>query len=77
MSKLLTIPEVAEKCRTSPATVRYWRQTGTGPRSMRVGRRVLFREEDVQAFLDRCYGLDEHGGAVSINAPDTTRAPRP
>jgi len=44
---LLTTAEVAERFRTSPATVRYWRHTGTGPKGVRVGRRVLYDEATV------------------------------
>jgi hypothetical protein len=29
--RLLTTEEVAERFRTSPATVRYWRHIGSGP----------------------------------------------
>lgn len=42
--------EVAERFRTSPETVRYWRHIGKGPRSLKVGRRVLYRESDVLAW---------------------------
>jgi excisionase family DNA binding protein len=48
----LTTAEVAEIFRTSPETVRYWRHVGKGPRSFKVGRRVLYRESDVQAWAD-------------------------
>lgn len=39
--RLLTTDEVAERFRTSPSTVRYWRHLGIGPAGIRVGRRVL------------------------------------
>lgn len=47
---LLTTEDVAEHFRTVPATVRYWRYVGKGPRSFKVGRRVLYREVDVLAW---------------------------
>lgn len=50
---LLTTNEVAELLRSSASTVRYWRHTGTGPTGTRVGRRVLYRRRDVDAWLDR------------------------
>lgn len=53
--RLLTTEEVAEHFRTVPATVRYWRHIGKGPRSFKVGRRVLYRESDVDAWTDREY----------------------
>jgi hypothetical protein len=39
--RLLTTEEVAQRFRTSPSTVRYWRHIGIGPDGFRVGRRVL------------------------------------
>lgn len=48
---LLTISEVSERTRTPVATLRYWRHLGTGPRSGRVGRRVVYRAQDVEAWL--------------------------
>jgi excisionase family DNA binding protein len=50
--QMLTTAEVAERCRVSDSTVRYWRATRYGPPSFRVGRRVLYRAEDVTAWLD-------------------------
>ncbi len=50
--RLLTTEEVANYFRTAPGTVRYWRHIGKGPRSFKVGRRVLYRESDVQAWAD-------------------------
>lgn len=52
MSALFTTEEVAERLRTSPATVRYWHHMGTGPRSMKVGRRRLYDEADLSAWLE-------------------------
>lgn len=49
---LLTTDEVAKHFRTVPATVRYWRHVGKGPRSFKVGRRVLYREADVRAWSE-------------------------
>jgi excisionase family DNA binding protein len=51
-SELLTLPEAAELLRAPVATLRYWRHLGSGPRSFRLGRRVLYRRDDVQAWVD-------------------------
>jgi hypothetical protein len=49
----LTTVEVADLCRTSPETVRYWRFKGDyGPRSFKVGRRVLYARVDVEDWLN-------------------------
>ncbi len=50
--RLLTTDEVAAHFRTVPGTVRYWRHVGKGPRSFKVGRRVLYRESDVKAWAE-------------------------
>lgn len=51
MPRYLTTEEVAEMCRTSPETVRYWRHVHKGPRSFKLGRRVLYAAEDVEIFI--------------------------
>ena len=50
--KLLTIAEAAEVLRTPVATLRYWRHRNTGPRSFRLGRRVLYRRDDLLVWID-------------------------
>ena len=47
----MTTAEVATLVRTVPSTVRYWRHVGKGPKSVRVGRRVLYRQQDVENWL--------------------------
>lgn len=51
MQRLLTVEEVADRCRTSPATVRYWRHVRKGPPSIKVGRRRLFPADALEAWL--------------------------
>lgn len=48
--RLLTTEEVAAYFRTVPGTVRYWRHIGKGPKALKVGRRVLYREADIAAW---------------------------
>ena len=50
--ELLPITEAAEVLRTPVATLRYWRHLGTGPRSFRLGRRVLNRRDDLRTWID-------------------------
>ncbi|HZI97086.1 MAG TPA: helix-turn-helix domain-containing protein [Actinomycetales bacterium] len=47
----LTTEEVATLLRVPPETARYWRHVGKGPVSFKVGRRVLYAAEDVEAFI--------------------------
>ncbi len=49
----LTTEEVSTKLRTPVETVRYWRHVGKGPKSFKVGRRVLYAAEDVEAFITK------------------------
>jgi predicted DNA-binding transcriptional regulator AlpA len=51
-SDILTLLEVVEMTRTNPATLRYWRSVGgRGPRSFKLGRRVLYRRADVEQWI--------------------------
>ncbi|MBE7189878.1 helix-turn-helix domain-containing protein [Jatrophihabitans endophyticus] len=50
--KLLTIAEAAEILRAPVATLRYWRHLGTGPHSFRLGRRVLYRYDDLVTWIN-------------------------
>ena len=61
---LLTTAEVAEIARTSPETVRYWRHVGTGPKGFKVGRRVLYRAQEVQSWLDGLQAASEPSSAA-------------
>ena len=50
-AELLTITEAADVLRAPVATLRYWRHLGTGPRSFRLGRRVLYRRDDLHDWI--------------------------
>ncbi|MEU5737036.1 helix-turn-helix domain-containing protein [Streptomyces tendae] len=45
-----TTDEVAHRFRTTAGTVRYWRHIGYGPRSVKVGRRMLYPEAEIRRF---------------------------
>jgi len=51
LRNFLTTEELAGRLRTSPGTVRYWRHVGTGPRGIKVGKRVLYDERVVDEWL--------------------------
>ncbi len=53
---LLTITEAADLLRAPVATLRYWRHLGTGPRRFRLRRRVLYRRDDLDAWIDAQHG---------------------
>ena len=58
--ELLTTAEVAATLRAPVSTVRYWRHIGFGPASFRLGRRVVYRRQEVARWLD-----EQEGAAVS------------
>jgi DNA-binding transcriptional MerR regulator len=45
-----TTDDVAARYRTVASTVRYWRHIGYGPKGVKVGRRVLYTEDELQRF---------------------------
>jgi DNA-binding transcriptional MerR regulator len=65
MPKYLTTHEVAELCRTSPETVRYWRHVGRGPQSFKLGRRVLYSADDVSTWIDGAREMQNAAPAAS------------
>lgn len=55
MDDMMTLAEVAIEKRISPATLRYWRHRGEGPLSFKLGRRVMYRRADVEAWIEAQY----------------------
>jgi predicted DNA-binding transcriptional regulator AlpA len=54
---LLTLAEASEITRVPVATLRFWRSRGEiGPKSFKLGpRRVMYRREDVEAWIASQY----------------------
>jgi len=61
--KYLTTDELARLFRTSTESVRYWRTNGSGPRWIKIGRRVLYDAADVQDFVTRQEAIAGGGAA--------------
>lgn len=57
---LLTLDEAAAFLRTSVATLRYRRHLGVGPAGFRLGRRVLYRQDDLEQWV-----TDRHDAAAA------------
>lgn len=55
---LLTTEEVAAILRTPVATVLYWRVHNRGPKSIKVGRRVLYARGDVNDYIRSLRGTN-------------------
>ena len=52
MSELLLMPEVSKVTRMSVDTLRYLRHIGEGPPSFKLGRRVVYKAEDVANWIE-------------------------
>ncbi len=64
MRDTLTLAEVAENEGISPATLRYWRHRGEGPKSFKLGRRVMYKRADVEAWIQAQYDASANGDAA-------------
>jgi excisionase family DNA binding protein len=53
MGRLLTIDEVAELTRVPANTLRYWRHRGTGPTAARIGKRLVYQEDEVNTWIEK------------------------
>jgi DNA-binding transcriptional MerR regulator len=51
LPRFLKTEQVGAHIQVPAATLRYWRHIGYGPKSFKVGRRVLYALEDVEAWL--------------------------
>jgi predicted DNA-binding transcriptional regulator AlpA len=51
--RLLTVREVAEWLNVAEGTLRYWRHTHRGPRSLTLQGGVRYRAGDIEEWLER------------------------
>ena len=56
---LMLVEEASEFLRVPVATLRYWRATGTGPKSAKVGGRVMYRQADLEAWINEQFDKAE------------------
>lgn len=49
---LLTQAEVADQLRISPRTLESWRSKGYGPSTRRIGNRVMYRQTDIDNWIE-------------------------
>lgn len=52
MPQLITSSDAAILLCISPATLRKWRWEGKGPKFIKVGRKVAYRDSDLNTFID-------------------------
>lgn len=74
--KWLMTAEVALLLRQPTSTLRYWRYRGTGPRGTKFGKRVLYRESDVHAWM-RAQEAAQHTETRPAPRPNPQPRPRP
>lgn len=53
VAEYLLADEVADLIRTPKATLYRWRHSGEGPRARKVGKRLLYRRDEVLAWVER------------------------
>jgi excisionase family DNA binding protein len=52
MNNFLTSKEAAERLSVSVASLRRWRREGSGPRSYRIGGRVMYRPDELDSWVE-------------------------
>ncbi len=63
--------ELSRRWSISPRTLERWRWLGQGPRYLKIGGRVVYRLEDIEA-----YEAERTRESTAATAPPTTGAPR-
>ncbi|MDV6230878.1 helix-turn-helix transcriptional regulator [Rhodococcus cercidiphylli] len=58
----LTTTEVSDRYRTSKETLRWWRQINAGPPSFNIGRRVFYRQSEVDHWFAQQEAATRRGG---------------
>lgn len=59
----MSCEQVSRRTGVPSATLRYWRAIGEGPRSYRLGRRVVYDVRDVEAWIAAQKESTGSGGA--------------
>ena len=52
-SELIPPVVLAERWNVTQATLSQWRWNGRGPKYLKLGRRVMYRAQDIQEFEDQ------------------------
>jgi predicted DNA-binding transcriptional regulator AlpA len=65
---LMTLDEVADRLRRTPAQLRWMRHNNTGPQSAKLAGRVMYRRSDVESWIEAQF---EHSGTY----PDVASSP--
>jgi predicted DNA-binding transcriptional regulator AlpA len=60
--RFLSTAEVSTETGVPQETLRYWRYCGTGPRSFKLGRRVVYSEDDLTEWIEQQRRKGQPGG---------------
>lgn len=58
----LTTREVSERYPVAESTLRYYRHAGIGPKSFKLGRKVVYKETDMRAWMADQEAATSRGG---------------
>lgn len=61
---LIGVDELASMIGVSASTVRWWKQTGKGPRSAKIGKHIKYRRKDVEAWVESLFEAQPESNAV-------------
>lgn len=71
----LTTAELAERLRTNPSTVRYWKHRGYGPPGTRFGRNTLYKLADVIRWEKQQEAAQQETSAKPRSMPQSRTTP--
>lgn len=61
-SELIGVTSASQKTGVPESTLRYWRMVDQGPPSFKIGRRVVYRRQDVDAWIAAQEAVSRRGG---------------
>ena len=76
LPRLLTTPEVAEALRVPVRTIHLWRSKGIGPVGTRLGKRIVYRADDVAAWFE-AQGAGHGARWAAVNSDKAANTTRP
>ena len=63
MPEILLLEEVSELTRIPVPSLRFYRHAGKGPKSFRLGNRVVYKKADVEAWIEQRYNAEAQRSA--------------
>jgi hypothetical protein len=63
--RLLTAQQAAARLQMSAGTLAHWRVANKGPPFLRIGTRIRYREDDIEAFPVDASAYDDRSGRAA------------